>query len=132
MQETVPGMFQYHQFKTLMDYINIIDFVKVGPTQLCLLTQRSLFWNYIPRPHHEGAACINLRSRTRNLLIPRQARYPLCHGIYYPGNNTTTIWKFVMGTWHINILTGLIIYTLDELNCTFNFTTYISGTTIYI
>ena len=43
------------------------------------LTQPSLFGNYVPRSHHEGAAYINLRSRTKNLLIQRQAHEPLRH-----------------------------------------------------
>ena len=52
---------------------------KVGPTQPRVLTQPCLFGNYVPRPHHESAACINLKSRARNLLIQRQTREPLRH-----------------------------------------------------
>ena len=52
---------------------------KGGANQPRLLSQQSLFGNYVPRSQHEGAACINLRSRAKNLLIQRRAREPLRH-----------------------------------------------------
>ena len=48
---------------------------KGGADQPRLLSRPSLFGNYVPRSHHEGAACINLRSQTKNLLT----REPLRH-----------------------------------------------------
>jgi len=48
---------------------------KGGADQPRLLSQPSLFGNYVPRSHHEGAACINLRSRTKNLLIRRRVNH---------------------------------------------------------
>ena len=53
--------------------------LKGGADQPRLLSQPSLFGNYVPRSHHEGAACINLGIETKNLLIQRRAREPLRH-----------------------------------------------------
>ena len=52
--------------------------------------------------------------------------------IYYPDNNATTIWRFVNGTWNINIISGLWSSSLDDWNCTINFTTFFISTTMYI
>ena len=81
----------YPEFAIFNDIQNVAKYTKKyhsheysfhfegGADQPRLLSQPSLFGNYVPKSHHEGAACIYLGSRAKNLLIQRRAREPLRH-----------------------------------------------------
>ena len=62
--EDIKEKISDNEYKIIMDNLMKIhnNNNKGGADQPRLLSRPSLFGNYVPRSHHEGAACINLRS----------------------------------------------------------------------
>ena len=52
--------------------------------------------------------------------------------LYYPDTSTTTFWCFHIGWFLINALTGLVNNVVEYSNCTITYSTYISGSTMYV
>ena len=53
--------------------------------------------DYVPRPHHEGAACINLRSRTRYLSFSATSRVSIFWYLYRRRTRHRTLIFFLAG-----------------------------------